>query len=204
MKRLSEIKENVEKGLISNNTDLCKLMIDEGSDKGTGWHNYTPIYSFLFEDIRNSNINFMELGIFHGASARAWRKYFSNAKIYLADINEEYLIRDVGYSSHICDQDNTQSIQKMWDEIGNQILFDVIIDDGKHEFYSNINFLLGSIQKLKTGGIFIVEDLTINTWNSFSECADRLRSELSLSEICMLDIPNNLNNVDNRLLILKK
>ena len=29
-------------------TELCQIMTKEGSDKGSGWHNYTLLYHFLF------------------------------------------------------------------------------------------------------------------------------------------------------------
>jgi hypothetical protein len=201
---LTDLKNAISDRSLQTGTDLCNLMIKEGSDKCSSWHNYTPIYSSLFECLRNDAIQFLEIGVFHGASARAWRQYFPNAKIHLADVEKSYLIYDSRFSSHICDQDDKESILNMWNEIGKESLFDIIIDDGKHEFFSNFNFLINSIQSLKPGGIFIIEDLTIDTWNMFNQRIDSLKLELSLTEICMLDIPSETNNIDNRLLIIRK
>jgi hypothetical protein len=204
MMLLSDLALAVSNGSLTIDTDLCKIMKIMGSDKCSSWHNYTPIYSELFEKIRYEEIRLLEVGVFHGSSARAWREYFPNAEIHLADVEESYLIHEPGYSSHVCDQDSAISIANMWKNIGNQIYFDIIIDDGKHEFHSNLNFLLGSIQNLKKNGIFIVEDLTADTWNMFSAHIDKIKSEQSLSEACMIDIPSDSNKIDNRILIIRK
>jgi hypothetical protein len=172
-------------------------------DKST-YHIYTDIYPIYVDKFRNDSFNLLEIGVESGKSFKLWEEYFPNAKIHLADVEKSYLIYDSRFSSHICDQDDKESILNMWNEIGKESLFDIIIDDGKHEFFSNFNFLINSIQSLKPGGIFIIEDLTIDTWNMFNQRIDSLKLELSLTEICMLDIPSETNNIDNRLLIIRK
>ena len=86
----------------------------------------------------------------------------------------------------------------------NDIEFDVIIDDGKHEFISNLNFFKESIHKLKSGGIFIVEDLTVSTYDSFERIFSNLKNEYSLDYIKLLNLPNSNNHIDNSILLVIK
>jgi hypothetical protein len=93
----------------------------------------------------------------------------------------------------------------MWnDDKLKDLHFDVIMDDGKHEFISNLNFLKESIHKLKKGGIFIIEDLTISTFNSFENILSSLESEYSLDYMKLLKLPNPNNKIDNNILLIIK
>jgi len=175
-----------------------------GSDKCSDWHNYTPIYSRLFEFSKDLDLNIFELGIFKGCSIRGWERYFKNSKIFAGDISVEYLINDGKVVSYACDQDDKSSIDSLWKNFDSAEFFDIIIDDGKHEFFSNLNFLNSSIHMLKNGGIFVIEDLTISTKNEFEKIIDNLKSYHKFSEIFLLDIPNVHNAVDNCLLIIRK
>jgi hypothetical protein len=78
-------------------TEMCRVMTRHGSDKGSGWHNYTTIYSVLFAKFRDRSLRIFELGLgttnphfafnmgLHGhpgASLRAWRELFPHALVY--------------------------------------------------------------------------------------------------------------------------
>ena len=45
----------------------------------------------------------------------------------------------------------------MWLDINRK--FDIIIDDGIHDYKGNINFFENSIEYLKKGGVYIIEDV---------------------------------------------
>ena len=192
---------------LSEETDLCKVLKKHGSDKSSDWHNYSPLYNYFFQHLREDEINFLEVGIYYGASVHSWREYFPNAKIFAADVDEETFRRVEGLDvdCFYCNQDDPASIQNMWNNDKLKDLhFDVIMDDGKHEFISNLNFLKESIHKLKKGGIFIVEDLTIPTFNSFENILSSLESEYSLDYMKLLKLPNPNNKIDNNILLIIK
>jgi hypothetical protein len=207
LKSRSDTLEEKVRNFISSeemkqSTELCSIMSSLGSDKSSDWHNYTPVYHFLFSDSRDSTKTFFELGIWQGCSVRGWSKYFSSAEIFAGDVDPKFLVNESNIRSYICDQDSSESIKIMWSQIDRQ--FDIIIEDGKHEFESNLNFLLGSIHMLKSGGIFIIEDLTDSTKFKFNNVLTQLKQNLNLNEIFILDIYNPKNNIDNCLLIIKK
>ena len=102
------------------------------------------------------------MGIYHGSSIKSWREYFSKAKIYTADVDEETFltISDLDVEYFYCNQDNPQSIQNMWkNDSLNDIEFDVIIDDGSHLFNDQVKSFGILKNKMKSDGIYIIEDV---------------------------------------------
>jgi hypothetical protein len=80
-------------------------MTRHGSDKGSGWHNYTTVYSTLFWGWHDRPLRILELGLgtnnpglmWHGvpgASLRGWREIFPSALIYGADIDRDILFQE--------------------------------------------------------------------------------------------------------------
>jgi len=195
-------------------TDLCKIMTKYGSDKGSGHHNYTPYYSNLFNHlVDKNNVNIFELGIgtkslkykssmgpngTPGASLRGWREWFKTASIYGADIDPTIMINEDNIKTYVVDQTIPQSINELWNNM-KDITFDIIIDDGLHEWYANHIFLVNSNFKLKKGGIYIVEDIDNNYLNDFYKNMNIYKTIFSSVEI--IKIPNEHNTHDNTLLV---
>lgn len=217
---LLEISENeilsfLNLDRLNQKSDLCEIFYKYGCWKGLlgkesepGWHNYSPLYDYLFKHMRDEELNIFEVGIYHGDSVKSWKEYFPKSKIYVGDVNNEFF-------SHVenidnvqcfhCDQDNPHSIRNMWmsDELVN-LEFDIIMDDGKHEFIPNLNFFKESIHKLKKGGIFIIEDLTFPTYGAFESIVNQLQLEYSLNYIKLMKLPHEKNNIDNNILLVIK
>lgn len=201
-------------------TTLCAIMTSFGSDKGDGRHNYTTLYSKLFSPWRNEKICLFELGIgtnftdipsnmgaagTPGASLFGWSLYFPNAQIFGADIDRRILFNEKNIHTYYCDQREEKSIHALFsNEDLKDLKFDIIIDDGLHEFEASLNFLKPSIQKLKKGGIYITEDLDPSSRAAFAKILPALREFLSVEFIDTLNIPYPLNRFDNSLLIIQK
>lgn len=184
---------------------LSDIFKKYGSDKSSDWHNYDKIYEQIFEPIRFDNINLFEIGIFKGASVKSWKEYFPNANIYGADIDKDLLINENRIKSYYCNQEDSESILNMFNnEDLKDLKFNIIIDDGKHEFFANINFLKNAFFKLKSRGIFIIEDLTHETMKAFFENLTSLKQELPILIADIIQIPNPKNNIDNNILLIVK
>ena len=200
--------------------DLSEIMQINGSDKSTR-HNYTQIYSMLFDKFKNERINIFELGIgtnnenipfnmtasgIPSASLRAWKEYFTYANIFAADIDETILINDERISTFHCDQLNIESIKKLWNQ--NQLKdlkFEIIILDGMHTFEANILFLENSIHKLKTNGYLIIEDIYYTEIQAYKDKIKELEFILPDFDITFFDIHQHDKKIgDNTLLILYK
>jgi hypothetical protein len=132
-----------------------------------------------------------------GASVRGWKEYFPNAEVYGADIDEAILFEDDRIHTFFVDQLKSSIIKDMWEKIPQD--FDIIIDDGFHNFLANTNFLAKSFHKLKENGIYVIEDickLNIPMYDNY------LKDNNYSYQI--LDIPNPVNNSDNVLAVIRK
>ncbi|MDC3087523.1 hypothetical protein OA339_00125 [Candidatus Pelagibacter sp.] len=214
----SKIKKKVNFSFSDKNT--LKLMFNKyGSDKGNlnNKHNYSIIYESLFEQIRNNDLNLMEVGLgsidekvdFHMkfmgknykplASLYAWRDYFKNATIYGADIDKKILKDTSRIKTFHVDMLDAASIKKMWKKVNKKV--DIIIDDGFHSYKANTNLFNYSFKFLKKNGFYIIEDvhrkpLNIKKFFKFFE-----EKKVNF-QIVNLYHKNNIN--DNCLIIIKK
>jgi len=83
-------------------------------------------------------------------------------------------------------------------------IFDVIIDDGLHEYHANISFFENSIFKLKKGGYYIVEDLNLITLDLFKTNMDSLKIKYPFLQFNILSLFHKENINDNNLLVVRK
>lgn len=196
-------------------TILCEIMNKEGSDKGNGHHNYTIFYDSIFSERKDGVELVFELGLGTnnknipsnmggrgqpGGSLRGWRAYFKNAEIYGADIDRKILFSEDRITTFYCDQTDPQSIKAMWEEIDKK--FDIIIEDGVHTFEANEIFFLNSIDYLKDGGIFIIEDIRNSDLSIMRDFIEQCGHEYKTMRL--VELYNSRNNFDNNLLVVEK
>ena len=144
---------------------LSELALKHGTDKGPQHHNYTPIYERYFEPLRHQRINLLEIGVggYHypdrgGQSLRMWREYFTHAQITGFDIHPKEL--DIS-GVQILQGSQTDAVFLS----SLPYLYDIIIDDGSH-INEHILFSFSYLfNKLKSGGIYVVEDTETSYWS---------------------------------------
>lgn len=201
-------------------TKMCRVMGRHGSDKSSRWHNYTMVYSVLFGKLCGRAPRIFELGLgtnnptlassmgTHGrpgASLHAWRELFPDAAIFGADIDRDILFHEDRIQTFYCNQLDSVAIRDLWSQPALQVPMDIIIDDGLHTFEGNISFLNGSLEHLRPGGIYVVEDIlqdAIGRWNSYLEevCAKRFPNY----EFAFVELAGTLSQSDNNLLIIRR
>ena len=201
---------------------LTELMHKHGSDKGGDAitnHNYTSVYEPLLFRYKamGSSMNLFELGLGTvnrdlassmwwvpgyrpGASHRAWAEWLPEANIFGADIDPDTMFPDGNIKKFLVNQTDPASIQQMWSQMDEQ--FDVIIDDGLHEFEANHTFLMNSHHKLKEGGIYIVEDIVNADCQKFIDNFPIYKTFFKVATIVPLKWPRN--EIDNNVLLLCK
>ena len=179
----------------------CNSLSDKGSD-----HNYLDTYEKLFADKVDKPITLLEVGYYEGESAVLWSNYFTNPECTFdfLDINKPsnnfsnlskcYLFQRVKF--HI------QDILKIEEESYFDKKYDIVIDDGNHCG----NYQEATIQyfkdKLKPGGILVIEDVRIETspWGdppSFDNIINLLPFEV-------VDLRNISGRFDDVLLVYRK
>lgn len=211
---------------MSVRTDLCNIMEKHGSDKSVRNHNYTLVYSKLFESIRHNILRIFELGLGTnntdilsnmgrdgrpGASLYGWAEYFNNSKIFGADIDKRILFNTDRISTFYCDQTSAQIINELWSNINLNENFDIIIEDGLHKFDANVCFFENSIHKLKKGGYYIIEDIETNDIPLFNDIIKKWQIKYTDLSFKLEQLYHPINNVsnygltsNNNLLVIKR
>ena len=204
----------------NQSTLLCEIMRKNKSDKGTIYkHNFTTFYYEIFHKMRHHPLRIFELGLgtnnIHlpssmgpegrpGASLYGWSEFFPNAQIFGADIDSDILFQSDQIHTFYCDQTNVDSIATLWKEPLLAENFDIILEDGLHNFYANKCFFENSIHKLKPLGYFIIEDITINDMELFENQLMEWKWQYKNCLFQLLPIPCPGNTFDNNLLVVKK
>ena len=212
------IKKNLNISYLSNgntNQELKKLMDLYGSDKGgrNNHHNYAQYYSEIFSNKKDKIQNFLEIGLGSNnpevpsnmgldgkplASLRAWRDYFKNANIYGADIDKNILKNEERIKTFYVDQTDPTTIKEMFRDIGIS-KFDIILEDGLHEYNANICFFENAIDFLARDGVYIIEDVYYKDQEKFIKYFEKKSYNFSI-----IDIFHEKNIANNCLIVVKK
>ena len=210
-------KKNMSFSYLSNsknNKHLTDLMNLFGSDKGgrNNHHNFASYYSEIFFHKRNDIKNFLEIGLGTNdtsvlsnmgsngiplASLRAWRDYFKNANIYGADIDKNILKNEDRIETFYVDQTDPITIKEMFKNIGEK-KFDIILEDGLHEYNANICFFENAIEYLEPNGTYIIEDVYYKDQDKFIKYFENKKYNFSI-----IDIFHEKNIANNCLIIIK-
>jgi hypothetical protein len=94
-----------------------------------------------------------------GASLKVWRDYFPNAIIYGADIDKDILFETDRIKTFFINQLDPIAIKNFWKACGEKN-FDIMIDDGLHEYKAGTTLFINSIDMLSKNGIYVIEDVT--------------------------------------------
>ena len=151
-------------------SNLNRLAEVYGTDK-FGIHFYTPQYQTHFESRRKKNIKLLEIGVGGyddpnegGESLRMWKNFFKKGKIFSIDIYDKAKLQEDRIKIFQGSQVNFDFLEKVTREIGE---IDIIIDDGSHineHVIESFNFLFS---KLKSGGIYVIEDTQTSYWSEY-------------------------------------
>jgi hypothetical protein len=156
---------------------LDEIGILAGTDKNFFVNDYLRHYDLIFTPLRHAEFNLIEIGVFDGNSMTMWSRYFSKARIIGVDVNPA------------CKQYENERVTIEIGSVENpEFLTDVvarfpptiIIDDGSHRADHQIFTFERLFPALKSGGIYIVEDLHFQLTEPD---AGRLRGEASISSV---------------------
>ena len=141
-----------------------KELFDKYNCDKSAKHNYHEGYEPLFEPYKNEPINFLEIGVFKGASTSAIHEYFPNATIYGLDIFERVKAEDIDIlkedrvewlKGNSLNPSITDAIKAKWPDVK----FDFILDDGALWPEANQKTMKNLIPFLADGGTYIIEDV---------------------------------------------
>lgn len=161
----------------NNTTELCLLGAECNTDKSPfALHSvccahrkgYTAVYSLLFSPLRYGPVKMAEIGIEAGASLLMWSRWFGPRAEICALERDPHKIENcqklVGLDQVTFAQTDISAEETVTATFRSLMarsprLFDLIIDDSSHEL-EHQNILLRVLPPfMKSGAIFIVEDL---------------------------------------------
>lgn len=130
------------------------------------WEHYFEVYDKYFSKYRGQKVNVLEIGISHGGSLQLWRKYFGeDAQIFAVDINQECeRLKQENTTIFIGSQSDPVFLSEI---AGKMPMLDIIIDDGGHTMHQQKTSFKHLFQKVKDGGIYLVEDTHTSYWHEF-------------------------------------
>jgi hypothetical protein len=202
---------------------LNELCDKYGSDKGTckdqtgvayPFHNYTKVYAEIFNPIRNDSLNIFECGLGTnnvnipsnmgadgkpGASLRMWRDYFLNSNIYGADIDKDILFEEDRIKTGYINQLKKSTVDNFF-KLFDNFTPDIIIDDGLHTFEAAVGLYNSTFERLKNGGIYIIEDISPNYLNN-------LVNHVSIKKNKKVDVYKDIDGhtrLDNIMIVVYK
>jgi hypothetical protein len=150
---------------------LRELGVKYSSDK-LYWHSYfnDNMYPKLFEGMQVRRL--LEIGIgyeslmkpflpegipfVHGSSLRIWEEFFPEAQIFACDIREDTLINEGRIRSMVCDQSSAFDLGCLCGLFG--FIYDVIIDDGSHQF-EHQRFTATLLLQYLRPSLYVIEDI---------------------------------------------
>jgi len=179
-----EISENIDERSVPKLSDAEKLyaLFDKyGSDKGS-LHKYHFLYSLLLSKIDMKHCNILEIGLgtnnikvpsnmgrrgSPGASLRAWRDFSPTTNVVGVDIDSTILFEESRIQTFHLDQTSQTSWTQMISKLNGR-KFDLIIDDGLHSPYANLQTLINGKYLMKESGFLVIEDIgerSLPIWN---------------------------------------
>jgi hypothetical protein len=166
---------------VRRSSELTHLADRFGSDKGTqiSAHLYTRIYEKLFGNMRNKELTILEIGlrradqdgrrtqcaaegvgpsmVYSAPSLKMWRAYFPNARIFGFDIDDFSQVRIDRCEIIRGDMSSRSDLARAATAIANSI--DIIIEDGSHASHHQQIALGALFPHVRSGGIYVIEDL---------------------------------------------
>lgn len=121
-------------------------------------HNYQKFYENYFNEFRNRKIDILEIGAFKGNATASFYFYFKNANIISGDIFPD-LFRYKSQRIKNFFLDNSKESELANKLINTNNKFDIIIEDAGHYLKDQIISLFMLFRTLKSGGIFVIEEL---------------------------------------------
>lgn len=132
--------------------------IDSGANDKNSTHHYLETYDKLFEPFRNS-CTILEIGLATGDSIKLWDMYFTNSNIVGVDVSVIFNALPYVPNNNTKDIIQADATKPEFLERIKDYTFDLVIDDGSHLTQHQVTTFNLLKDKMKKGGVYIIEDL---------------------------------------------
>ncbi|MER6912308.1 hypothetical protein ABT354_11605 [Streptomyces sp. NPDC000594] len=167
-------------GCTSAKPDLNELTSRYLTPKWGSLHWFTPHYDRHFAPYRDEEVRVLEIGIggyrhpqWGGGSLRMWKHFFHRGLIHGLDIVDKSHADEQRITTLIGDQNDPDRLAEIAAEYGP---FDIVIDDGSHINEHVRTSFHALFPHVRTGGLYVIEDLWTAYWPGFGGDRDPARS----------------------------
>lgn len=154
------------------------------SDKW-GRHYYTKHYQSHFKRYKFKRVTLFEIGVggYHypnagGNSLRMWKRYFPFGRIFSLDIYDKSFVQENRIKIFQGSQVDEDILNNIISQIGEP---DIIIDDGSHINEHVIKTFQILFSKLKSGGIYVIEDTQTAYWPDYGGDSNNLNNPFTMT-----------------------
>lgn len=192
-------------------TKSCEVFFFNGSDKAMAWHNYGMFYNYILATRSYKVKQILEIGIgtnnldipstmgatgVPGASLRAWKEIFPLAQVVGADVDRRILFQEPGLETYFVDQLAPDTIRDLFAALNGR-KFDILLDDGLHNFEANRNVVDVAFEHVSDDGVLVVEDVALTEipkWEEYLSTTGLIAA--------LLNIQHPPNSIDNCLVFI--
>ncbi len=119
---------------------------------------FDALYKRKLAPLVGSRLKFLEIGVQDGSSIKKWREMSSAWDVWGLDIDESCRGEQIVIGSQ-----EDKEVLKQFEE------FDVVIDDGGHTWKQQIETFEYLFPTLRSGGLYVIEDLHTSFWDEFND-----------------------------------
>lgn len=131
---------------------------------------YYKIYQEYFQPYADKALKLLEVGVFNGESLKVLSQFFPESAILGIDLEMKNIdfsnYKNISYEQ--ADQTNANALVALADRYA-PLGFDIIIDDASHIGAFSLKTFEALFPKLKSGGLYIVEDWGTGYWNDWPD-----------------------------------
>jgi hypothetical protein len=148
---------------------LTKLGQVFGTDKVDERHTrnglaYTDIYERYLRGWRRQRFTMLELGVYRGDSLRMWNAFFPRAKVVGLDLEPSAAEHAPEFEVVVGSQSDPTLLESV---VRRHPDLRLVVDDASHITSLTIASFRGLFPRLPRGGIYIMEDLSPNTYEEW-------------------------------------
>ena len=167
------------------------------SDK---WDSYLSFYSSIFTDLNYRRLSLLEIGVQNGGSLETWAEYFPYAN-HIIGIDIDPMCGELKFSDP-----RIQVIVGDASKVELDQEFEIIIDDGSHKSDDIIANFKHWWPKLKSGGLYIVEDFHTMWMQGYGSAAIKFFQDMVIAVNLPFAEPKDLARIEfrNSLVLLQK
>ncbi len=159
------------------NTDKANNYIKNSEVKNG--HYFAPFYEKHFINLKNNEMNILELGVLNGSSTASFFYFFTKSKFYCIDLDKKQFLykskRINFFEISLRDKEKIRIFTNLYKNY-----FDIIIDDASHYKSCIIENFNNFFSTLSINGTYIIEDYK---FPEIYKSKNDLKNELHISEI---------------------